>query len=129
MSGVPLGREWVVDAHGCDPGSLRSRRALAGLFARLVREAGLRSIGPARWRVFPKEGGVTGLLLLTESHLACHTFPEQGFAAFNLYCCKPRAEWPWRERLREMLGARRVRIRVVDRGGSPSRTSARARAR
>jgi len=33
--------------------------------------------------------GVTGLLLLTESHLACDTFPERGFASFNLYCCRP----------------------------------------
>jgi len=32
---------------------------------------------------------VTGLLLLTESHLACDTFPERGFASFNLYCCRP----------------------------------------
>lgn len=121
MKRVPLGREWVVDARGCDPARLRSRRALAALFARLVREVGLRSVGRPRWRVFPGEGGVTGLLLLTESHLACHTFPEQGFAAFNLYCCRPRPDWPWRERLREALGARRVRVRVIDRGAERGR--------
>ena len=63
---------------------------LRAVFDRVVRELGLHAAGEPVWRVFPGEGGVTGLLLLTESHLACHTFPERGFAAFNLYCCRPR---------------------------------------
>ena len=125
MKPVPLGREWVVDAHGCDPTRLRSRRALSAVFARLVREVGLRALGRPRWRVFPGEGGVTGLLLLTESHLACHTFPERGFAAFNLYTCRPRPDWPWKERLAEALGAGRVRVRVLDRGARATRAKRR----
>lgn len=116
MKPVPSGREWLVDAYGCDPDRLRSWRTLSVLFSRLVRELDLRTLGRPRWRVFPGEGGVTGLQLLTESHLACHTFPEQGFAAFNLYCCRPRPDWPWAARLRETLGARRVKVRAVDRG-------------
>ena len=95
MTPVPPGTEWVVDAHGCDPAALRSREVLGVLFRQVVAELGLRAEGDPVWRVFPGEGGVTGLLLLTESHLACHTFPERGFAAFNLYCCRPRDEWPW----------------------------------
>ncbi len=73
-------------------------------------------MGEPLWRIFPGEGGVTGLLLLSESHLACHTFPERGFASFNLYCCRPRDEWPWEERLEEALRARRVVVRSLPRG-------------
>jgi S-adenosylmethionine decarboxylase len=113
---IPPGTEWVVDAHGCDPESLRSPAALKAIFDRVVRELGLSAAGEPVWRVFPGEGGVTGLLLLTESHLACHTFPERGFAAFNLYCCRPRAEWPWSERLREALGATDVQVTTLVRG-------------
>lgn len=105
-----------MDAHGCHPESLRSADTLKAVFDRVVRELGLRAAGDAVWRVFPGEGGVTGLLLLTESHLACHTFPERGFAAFNLYCCRPRAEWPWPDRLAEALGARDVQVTVLVRG-------------
>ena len=112
----PSGTEWVVDAQGCDPALLRSSAALQGVFDRVVRELGLSAIGEPVWRVFPGEGGITGLLLLTESHLTCHTFPEGGFAAFNLYCCRPRAEWPWPERLREALGATDVQVRTLVRG-------------
>jgi len=113
---VPPGTEWVVDAHGCDPDRLRSREVLESVFREVVEDLGLRAAGEAVWRVFPGEGGVTGLLLLTESHLACHTFPERGFAAFNLYCCRPRADWPWPDRLRASLAAREVSVRRLDRG-------------
>ena len=115
-SAVPSGTEWVVDAHGCDPAALRSQQVLASLFRQVVEELGLRAAADPVWRVFPGEGGVTGLLLLTESHLACHTFPERGFAAFNLYCCRERAEWPWQERLRAALRADEVTVRMLRRG-------------
>jgi S-adenosylmethionine decarboxylase len=114
---VESGVEWLVDAHECDPAALRSRAALGALFDQIVAEMGLHPIGESVWHVFPGEAGVTGLLLLSESHLACHTFPERGLATFNLYCCRPRPEWPWTERLRTSLGARRVHLRVVTRGG------------
>jgi S-adenosylmethionine decarboxylase len=116
----PLGRgvQWIVDAHGCDPERLRSRRALASVLARLVRELELRPLGRARFHVFPPPGGITGLLMLTESHAGLHTFPETGYCAVDLYCCRPRPDWPWRERLREMLGAERVQVRRVSRPAS-----------
>ena len=53
----------------------------------------------------------------SESHLACHTYPEFGVATFNLYCCRARPEWPWRGRLREALGATQVTVRALPRGG------------
>lgn len=110
------GVEWLVDAHGCEPALLRSQPALAALFARIIAEIGLHPLGAPVWHVFPGEAGITGLQLLSESHLACHTFPERGFASFNLYCCRPRPEWPWAERLREILGAARVSTRAIARG-------------
>jgi S-adenosylmethionine decarboxylase len=113
---LPLGVEWVVDAHGCVPERLRSADSLARVFDRIVNELGLHPAAPPTWKVFGGEGGVTGLLLLSESHLACHTFPERGFAAFDLYCCRPREEWPWEERLREALGASHVVVRRLTRG-------------
>ena len=116
MSDPFLGAEWIVDAHGCDPASLRSRDALAGVFARIIDDLSLHPVGEPVWHVFPGEGGITGVQLLGESHLACHTFPERGFAAFDLYCCRPSREWPWKERLGDALGAVTVRVRLLARG-------------
>ena len=110
------GAEWLVDADGCAPDRLRSVETLSALFDRIVAELALKSVSPPLWHVFPGEGGVTGLLLLSESHLACHTFPERGFASFNLYCCRPRPEWPWAARLQDAIGAARVDVRTLRRG-------------
>lgn len=114
----PPGTEWLVDAHGCDPARLRARPVLEALFARVVADLGLSVVRPALWHEFPGAGGVTGLALLSESHLACHTFPEHGFAAVNLYCCRPRAAWNWEAGLREALGAADVRVRTAIRGAA-----------
>jgi S-adenosylmethionine decarboxylase len=59
---------------------------------------------------------VTGLLLLSESHLALHTYPEYGIATINLYCCRERPVWGWAGRLRATLGATFVTVRAVERG-------------
>lgn len=113
------GVEWVVDAFGCDPASLQSADQLRSLFLRAMGELGLHPVGPASVHAFPGHGGVTAVQLLSESHLTVHTFPETGYAAFNLYCCRPRPDWPWAERLAELLGAVRVEVRRIARPGPP----------
>jgi len=110
------GREWIVDATGAEPEALRDLARVQGIVDLLVSELRLSPVGEPRWHVFPGEAGVTGLVLLSESHVAVHTFPELGLATFNLYCCRPRAPWPWQERLQQLLGAKRVLVRVLDRG-------------
>jgi S-adenosylmethionine decarboxylase len=113
---VTTGTEWLVDAEGCRPETLRDLDGMRRLCDRIVRELGLHVVGEAAWHQFPWPGGVTGLFLLTESHLACHTYPELGTATFNLYCCRSRPPWAWEERLREHLGAARVTVRRIVRG-------------
>ena len=110
-----VGKEWIVDASGCRADDLRDVNRLRTVFARVIDELGLQVMGDQLWRQFPAPGGVTGLALLSESHLTCHTYPEFSSATFNLYCCRARPDWPWSERLREMLGARDVSIRVIER--------------
>lgn len=112
---LTVGTEWLIEASGCDAGVLRDAGRLREVFARAIRELRLCVVGDAQWHKFPGEGGVTGLALLTESHLACHTYPEFGAATFNLYCCRERPAWPWDERLREMLGATVVNVRSINR--------------
>lgn len=116
MTEVGTGEALAVDAYGCDAARLRSSEALSAVFDAVVGELALRPLAPARWHAFPGAGGVTGFLLLAESHLAVHTFPERGFAAFDLYCCRPREPWPWSERLAALLGASRVTVRRLVRG-------------
>jgi len=95
------GIEWVVDAHGCSAESLRSGALLRELFGRIISGLRLRPVGETQWHEFPNAGGITGLCLLAESHLACHTFPD--FDA----------------ELKQVFGATSVTVRTVTRPYGP----------
>ncbi len=112
---LTTGVEWLVEARGARADALRDLAVLRALCEQAVRELELRVVGEPQWHQFPGEAGVTGLYLLAESHLGCHTFPEHGYATFNLYCCRPRPEWPWRERLQAALAATDVSVRALPR--------------
>jgi S-adenosylmethionine decarboxylase len=109
------GIEWVVEAFGCSPRALRDPAALENLFRRMIREMNLRPVDGTQWHQFPGTGGITGLCLLAESHLACHTFPEHGSLCLNLFCCVPRAEWNFESALRDLFDAESVSIRRLQR--------------
>jgi S-adenosylmethionine decarboxylase len=111
-----VGVEWQIDALGCSAALVAEIKTPRLVCERILAELALRVIGAGHWHQFPEPGGVTGLYLLTESHLACHTYPEHQIVTFNLYCCRERPAWPWEDRLREMLSATKVVVRQQYRG-------------
>ena len=110
-----VGREWVVEAHGCDPDALADLPTLRALFERIVEGLRLHPVADPLWHVFPAPGGITGMVLLAESHLTCHTFPEHGSLCLNLFCCTPRDEWDFEGDLASSFGAERVTVRSFTR--------------
>lgn len=109
------GVEWLIEAFGCAESRLRDPAALAALFRDIVDEAGLNPVGDPIWHRFPHPGGITGVWLLSESHLAVHSFPEFRSVCLNLFCCRERRAIDWHARLRERLGAERVEARELRR--------------
>ena len=107
------GIEWIVEAHGCAPESLADLPAMVALFERIISDLKLRPVGETQWHQFPQTGGITGLCLLSESHLACHTFPEFGSLCVNLFCCVPRVPWDFEGVLKQMFSASEVTVRRV----------------
>lgn len=110
-----LGTEWVIDAVGCNPAILTDLEKMSAVFDRVITDLDLHVLGKAVWHQFSVPEGVSGLALLSESHLACHTYPEFRAATFNLYCCRNRDSWAWETMLKEMLGATGVTVRVLER--------------
>ena len=109
------GCEWVIEALGCEMERLKDLGQLRLVFDDLIRGLALHPVAETQWHQFPGTGGITGLCLLAESHLACHTFPEFGSLCLNVFCCRPRPEWEFEKYLRETLGATAVRVRRLER--------------
>jgi S-adenosylmethionine decarboxylase len=115
QSGFAGGTEWVVDAWRCRAELLRDLEGILSICQAVIDNLGLTVVGRPQSHQFPGPGGVTAMFLLSESHLACHTYPEHRFATFNVYCCRRRACWDWQRELAERLGAERVMVREIDR--------------
>lgn len=88
MDGLHL----TADLSGCPPGlpAMTQPEALRRLCTQAVREAGLQAVGEL-FHGFPSVNGeprgVTGTVLLAESHLAVHTWPERGGVTLDVYVC------------------------------------------
>lgn len=112
-TGPTAGELWTIDAAQCDPEFLRDCAVLGALFDTIVSRLGLHPVAPAVWHTFPHPGGVTGALILGESHLTVHTFPEHGSACLDLFTCVPRpgAESILRDAMRAAVSAAEVTVR------------------
>ncbi|HEY7284952.1 MAG TPA: S-adenosylmethionine decarboxylase [Vicinamibacterales bacterium] len=104
-----------MDAYGCAPHLLRDLAALQALFAAVIDDLDLHPCGDAQWVQFAGAGGVTGVRVLSESHVACHSFPEHGTLCLNVFCCRPRPDWDFPRHLRDRFGAQTVNVRRLER--------------
>lgn len=88
MNGLHL----TADLYDCRaPAAFMTDPGRLGLLCRTaVESVGLTLVGE-KWHRFPDHqgapGGVTGALLLAESHLAVHTWPERGGVTLDVYVC------------------------------------------
>ena len=61
--------------------------------------------------------GVTGILLVSESHFSIHTWPELGYAAIDFFSCSPKTRFDAaRQVLEKALAPRHVSQRTFERG-------------
>ncbi len=84
MQGLHL----LADLHACKVGGalFTDGDALASLCEQAATNAGLTVVG-RHWHSFGEGQGVTGVVLLAESHIALHTWPELAAVTLDVYVC------------------------------------------
>lgn len=104
------GLHLTADLHGCSPAlaEMTDAEALRRCCLAAVRASGLAPVGELFHRFVADEGappptGITGVVLLAESHLAVHTWPELGAVTLDVYVCNFGADNS--ERARRLLAA------------------------
>jgi S-adenosylmethionine decarboxylase len=110
-----LGRHIIAELSHCDRDVLADvdRVQAAMVQAALVARAEIREL--AFHRFYPD--GVSGVVVIAESHLSIHTWPDLGYAAIDVYTCGDTTE-PWRacRYLAEHFGCTSMSTTVIERG-------------
>ena len=83
---LPLGTHLLADLSGVAAAVLRDCAVLEALRRAAATDAGAQVLH-GHFHSFGVEAGVTGVLLLAESHISIHTWPEAGFAAVDIFMC------------------------------------------
>lgn len=88
-----FGVHLMLDGYGADPAFLRDKAALSALLRTLPEQLTMHAIAPpVVVEVGPKNrkdpGGVSGFVMIAESHISFHTFPNRRFVTLDVYTCQ-----------------------------------------
>lgn len=114
----PLGRHVLAEIYGCEYDILND----IGKVERIMVNAALEAGAEVREYVFHKFSpqGVSGVVVISESHLAIHTWPELGYAAVDVFTCGERVDpWDACNFLTEKFGAQHLAAKETKRGILP----------
>lgn len=113
-----LGAQILADLHECDPAVLADEDAVRDAMLEAARRCGATIVAHCFHRFSPH--GVSGVVVIAESHLAVHTWPEHGYAAVDLFTCSDRLRpEECLSHLREAFRSRRQETSTVERGHRP----------
>jgi len=91
----------VFDVTGADPRLLDDEATVRASLATVVDLAGMTPLGEVAHRFEPQ--GTSIAILLAESHLAVHTWPEHGAAYVTLTTCREPASPTFADDVRALL--------------------------
>ena len=109
-----LGRHLLVEYFGCNPELLDDEDGIRTLMRGAAKAAGATEVAVVFHRFSPQ--GVSGVVVVEESHLSIHTWPEYGYAAVDFYTCGECDPRRGHVHLMRGLGANEAEIMQVDRG-------------
>lgn len=104
-----LGRHIIAEFYDCDKSILDDVEAIENHMKEAAYETGATLVNSSFHRFLPY--GVSGVVVISESHLTIHTWPEYGYAAVDLFTCGDDVD-PWKafSYLKKVLNSQRVHV-------------------
>jgi S-adenosylmethionine decarboxylase len=87
-----LGRHILAEIYGCEFSILNDLDKIRDILVSAAISAGAEVRETAFHRFSPQ--GVSGVVVISESHLSIHTWPELGYAALDVFTCGEKVD-PW----------------------------------
>jgi S-adenosylmethionine decarboxylase len=110
-----LGRHVLAEVYGCDFDAINDIKKVEDVMVKGALEAGAEVREVAFHKFSPQ--GVSGVVVISESHLAIHTWPELGYCAVDVFTCGERVNpWDACEYIFRAFGATRVETQEIKRG-------------
>ncbi|NRB60516.1 MAG: adenosylmethionine decarboxylase [Winogradskyella sp.] len=113
-----LGTHITWDVYNCNADQLSFIPEIKQILNAIVDELDLTKVGEKYKQFEPV--GVTGFILLEESHVSIHTWPEHQFAAVDIFSCRPFDAGKIQKLLMESLSSDKVIIKQIERGEAVS---------
>jgi S-adenosylmethionine decarboxylase len=85
-----LGKHLLLELKDCDRELLNDLDRLKALLTEAAEECGAEVLGDSFHHFTPQ--GVSGVVVIAESHLFIHTWPEHGYAAVDVFTCGTRVK-------------------------------------
>ena len=110
-----LGRHILVEFYDCDPTALNDLNLVESSMKEAAIAAGSTIVDAVFRRFAPH--GISGVVVIAESHLAIHTWPEYGYAAVDLFTCGEKVDpWAAHDHLQAVFRARDSECKELPRG-------------
>lgn len=109
------GRHLLAEYYACEKAILNDAVQLEQLLVLAAQAAGATVVQTVFHRFSPQ--GISGVVVVQESHLSIHTWPEHGYAAVDFYTCGKIEHLKAHEMLCKGLGAKRHEMMLIERGG------------
>lgn len=110
-----LGNQYIIELYQCDSALLDDVASLELLMHDAAIAAGATVVQQFFHKFSPH--GISGTIVIAESHLNIHTWPEYGFAAVDIFTCGENLS-PEKalELLQDKLGAKKTNLEKIKRG-------------
>lgn len=112
---IHLGQHVLAEFFECDPNILNNIQLVEKLMVEAALECGATVVQKCFHMFNPY--GVSGVVIIAESHLAIHTWPELGYAAVDLFTCgdkcDPKVSY---EYLKKMFNSKKASYTELKRG-------------
>ena len=114
----------AIDGYGGDPSKLRDVELISGFLDEHPAAMGMTKIAPPLVLTYrgkrPEDWGVSGFVLIAESHVSIHTYPDRGYVSVDMFSCKEFDPASSVEAVGAAFSLRDVRVQTLDRGPDPA---------